>query len=156
MSADGQQAGDEAVRLEEGADPGAGATEGRRPLDHTPLLKLQASGNLSATNIMARIQRALEMSDVQLPLIEIHWYCTGWLVVTDLGWSDFDWDVPPSCQVAQPILPKAYLPKLNRADNGMTKIIVNPTQIHDHQTPCNLFSDFTGTFVCCCSLWPTW
>ena len=72
LSADGQQAGDEAVRLEEGADPGAGATEGRRPLDHTPLLKLQASGNLSATNIMARIQRALEMSDVQLPLIEIH------------------------------------------------------------------------------------
>ena len=44
LSADGQQAGDEAVRLEEGADPGAGATEGRRPLDHTPLLKLQASG----------------------------------------------------------------------------------------------------------------
>ena len=43
LSADRQQAGDEAVRLEEGADTGAGATEGRRPLDHTPLLKLQAS-----------------------------------------------------------------------------------------------------------------
>ena len=41
LPTDGQQAGDEVVRLEKGAHPGAGATESRRPLDHSPLLKLQ-------------------------------------------------------------------------------------------------------------------
>ena len=36
-----QQAGHEAVRLQEGAHEGAGPAEGGRPLDHPPLLQLQ-------------------------------------------------------------------------------------------------------------------
>ena len=39
-----QQAGHEAVRLEEGADEGARAAKGGRPLDHPPLLQFQVGG----------------------------------------------------------------------------------------------------------------
>ena len=44
LPADGQQARHEALRIEEGAHPGARAPEGRRTLDHPPMLELQASG----------------------------------------------------------------------------------------------------------------
>ena len=44
LPADRQQARHEAVRLEEGAHPGARAPEGSRALDHPPLFELQASG----------------------------------------------------------------------------------------------------------------
>ena len=40
--------------------------------------------------------------------------------------------VPPPCPVDQPILQNSHLPKQNQA--GMTKIIVNPTQVRDHQS----------------------
>ena len=40
---DGQQVGDEVVRVEEGVDEREGETEGDRTLDHPPLLKLQVS-----------------------------------------------------------------------------------------------------------------
>ena len=48
-------------------------------------------------------------------------------VVANLGWVDFDLDVPPSRPVAQPILPNSHLPKHKWADSGMTKFIVDPT-----------------------------
>ena len=43
---DGQQVGDEVVRVEEGADERKGETEGDRTLDHPPLLKLQVDHRL--------------------------------------------------------------------------------------------------------------
>ena len=49
-------------------------------------------------------------------------------MVVDMGWVNFDLDVPPACPVAHTILPNSRLPKQNRADSGMTKIIANPTQ----------------------------
>ena len=53
------------------------------------------------------------------------------LVVVDLGWVDFDLDVPPFCLAAQPILPNSHLPKQNWAENGTLKIKVNLTQVSD-------------------------
>ena len=41
LRSDGQQVGDEVVRVEEGVDEREGETEGDRTLDHPPLLKLQ-------------------------------------------------------------------------------------------------------------------
>ena len=32
------------------------------------------------------------------------------MVVGDMGWVDFDWDVPPGCLGARPILPNSHLP----------------------------------------------
>ena len=43
LRSDGQQVGDEVVRVEEGVDEREGETEGDRTLDHPPLLKLQVS-----------------------------------------------------------------------------------------------------------------
>ena len=59
---------------------------------------------------------------------------TGWLVVRVpwLGWLISN--VPPPCPVDQPILPNSKLPKQNQAERGMIKIIVNPTQVRDHQS----------------------
>ena len=37
------------------------------------------------------------------------------LVVADLGWVDFDLDVPSTCPTDQLILPNTRLPKQNRA-----------------------------------------
>ena len=42
------------------------------------------------------------------------------------------WDFPPSCPTIQPALPNSRLPKQNRADSGITKIMVNPNQARDH------------------------
>ena len=53
-------------------------------------------------------------------------------VVVDLGLVDFDWDVPSSCPPPQPILPNFQVPKQNGTGNGVPKINVNPTQVHDH------------------------
>ena len=44
------------------------------------------------------------------------------LVVMDLGWVDFDLNVPACCPTAQPIQPNSHLPKHNRAGIGMAKI----------------------------------
>ena len=43
------------------------------------------------------------------------------LVVADLGWVDFDSDVPSSCPAAQPVLPNPHWPQQNRADIGTSK-----------------------------------
>ena len=43
------------------------------------------------------------------------------LVVSYLGWVDFDLCVPSSCPPAQPVLPNSNLPKQNLADSGTTK-----------------------------------
>ena len=56
------------------------------------------------------------------------------LVVADLSWVDFDLGVSASCPVARPILPNTHLPKQNQADNGITQIIVNPTEVRNHQS----------------------
>ena len=40
--------------------------------------------------------------------------------VSDLGWDDFDLDVPP--------ISNSHQPKHNRGDSGIAKIKVNPTQ----------------------------
>ena len=47
---------------------------------------------------------------------------------------DLDAHVPPSFQVAQPILPNSHLPKRIQSDSGtgMIKIIVNPGHVSDH------------------------
>ena len=39
-------------------------------------------------------------------------------MVGDLGWVDFDSDVPSSCPAAQPVLPNPHWPQQNRADIG--------------------------------------
>ena len=41
------------------------------------------------------------------------------VVVVDLGWVEFDLDVPPFCLAAQPIQPHSHLPKQNFTDGGM-------------------------------------
>ena len=43
------------------------------------------------------------------------------MVVADLGWVDFDSDVPSSCPAAQPVLPNPHWPQQNRADIGTSK-----------------------------------
>ena len=60
--------------------------------------------------------------------------CTGWLwwSGTLVGFT-LIFNVPPPCPVDQPIPPNSHLPKQNQVDRGMTKIIVNPTQVHNHQ-----------------------
>ena len=40
------------------------------------------------------------------------------LVVSDLGWVDFDFYVPSSCLAALPVLPNSQLPKQNWASMG--------------------------------------
>ena len=53
-------------------------------------------------------------------------------LLANLGWVDFDlgnWDFPPSCPAAQPLLPNFHQPKQNRADSGTVKLQVNPTQV---------------------------
>ena len=47
--------------------------------------------------------------------------------VWDLGWVDFDFFFPPSCSLAQPILPISHQPKQNQAAGGTNKKEVNPT-----------------------------
>ena len=49
-------------------------------------------------------------------------------LLVDLGWVDFDLGVPPSCPLAQPLLPNSNQPRQNWADSGTLKIQVNPTQ----------------------------
>ena len=49
-------------------------------------------------------------------------------VLVDLGWVDFDFSVPPSCLVAQPLLPNSHQPKHSQADSGTLEIQVNKTQ----------------------------
>ena len=41
-------------------------------------------------------------------------------VVVDLGWVDFDFNVPPCCPAAQPFQPNSHLPKHSQAGSGMT------------------------------------
>ena len=55
------------------------------------------------------------------------------MVVSYLGRVNFDLDVPLFCPTDQSILPNFNLPKQNRANSGMSKIKVNPTQDTDHQ-----------------------
>ena len=50
------------------------------------------------------------------------------------------WDVAPSCSVTQHVLPDPHLPRQNLADSGMTKIIVDPTNVPDHH--CHLVLSF--------------
>ena len=40
------------------------------------------------------------------------------LVVADLGWVDFDSDIPSSSPAAQPVLPNPHWPQQNQADIG--------------------------------------
>ena len=40
-------------------------------------------------------------------------------------------DVSPSCQAAQPFLPKSHLPKPKQTDGGTAKIKVNPTKVRE-------------------------
>ena len=42
-------------------------------------------------------------------------------MVEDLGWVDFDSDVPSSCPAAQPVLPNPHWPQQNQADIGTSK-----------------------------------
>ena len=44
------------------------------------------------------------------------------LMVTDLGWVDFDIYVPSSCLATLPALPNSLLPQHNLADSGISKI----------------------------------
>ena len=50
-------------------------------------------------------------------------------LLANLGWADFDLDVPPSCPAAHPLLPNSHQPEQNQADSGTVKIQVNPTQV---------------------------
>ena len=52
--------------------------------------------------------------------------------MVDLGWVDFDLDVPSSCLALEPILPTFQLPKQNGAGSGMPQFKVNPTLVYDH------------------------
>ena len=47
----------------------------------------------------------------------------------DLGWVDFDLDVPPCCLAAQPVLPISHQPRQNQAEGGSAKIKFNPAQV---------------------------
>ena len=49
-----------------------------------------------------------------------------------VGGHGLIWDVPPSCPVIQPILPNPHLPRQNLAASGMTKIMVNPTNVPNY------------------------
>ena len=48
-----------------------------------------------------------ELGYFLLPAIEFKIYRVT-LVVADLGWVDFDLDVPPNCLAAQPVLPNSH------------------------------------------------
>ena len=54
------------------------------------------------------------------------------LVVANLGWVDFDL----GCSIILPSCPddsaKFHLHRQNVADSRLTKILVNPTKVHDH------------------------
>ena len=56
LRSDGQQVGDEVVRVEEGVDEREGETEGDRTLDHPPLLKLQVDHRLGMPRISTNTQ----------------------------------------------------------------------------------------------------
>ena len=47
-----------------------------------------------------------------------NYYKVG-LVIGNMGWVDFDFNVPTSYPIAQPILPSFHLPKQNRTDSRM-------------------------------------
>ena len=49
-------------------------------------------------------------------------------MLVDLGWVDFDFSVPLSCPVAQPLLPNSHQPRQNWADGGTLEIHVSKTQ----------------------------
>ena len=49
-------------------------------------------------------------------------------MLVDLGWIDFDLNVPQCIPAAQPIQPNSHLPKHNWAGSGMSLIKVNQTQ----------------------------
>ena len=53
-------------------------------------------------------------------------------MVVHLGLVDLVFYIPSSCPAPQPILPHFQLPKQNEAGCGTPKIIVNPTQVHNH------------------------
>ena len=40
-------------------------------------------------------------------------------------------DVPQSCPLALPILPKSHLPQQNQEDSGTAKIKVNPAKVRE-------------------------
>ena len=40
-----------------------------------------------------------------------------------------NWDVPPYCPLAQPVLPLSHQPRQNQADGGTSHIKVNPTEV---------------------------
>ena len=64
-------------------------------------------------------------------------------MVTYLDWVDLDLEfVNPLAQLhIQQVLPNSYVPKQNRADSDLTKIIVNPTQVCVHQShPVKIYS----------------
>ena len=58
------------------------------------------------------------------------------VVVKYLGWVDLDLGfsaILPNYTI-QPVQPNSHLSNQNRADSGMTEIVVNPTQVCDHQS----------------------
>ena len=61
-------------------------------------------------------------------------YLTGWpwWSLTLVGLT-LVFNVLPPCPVEQHILPNSHLPKQNQAHRGMSKIIVNRTQVRDHR-----------------------
>ena len=54
-------------------------------------------------------------------------------VIVELGWVDFDLDVPSSYPTPEPILPISHMPMQNGAVRGIPKINVNKTHVRDHQ-----------------------
>ena len=55
------------------------------------------------------------------------------LVVSNLGWADINFHIPPSCLVTKPFQPNSYQPSHIWANRGTFKIKANPTQVQDQQ-----------------------
>ena len=75
------------------------------------------------------------MSDFVITVVAISGFChqtykyyRGECQVSDLVWLTLIWDVPPSFQPAQPLLPIFHQPRQNLTEAGTGLIKFNPTQ----------------------------
>ena len=60
-------------------------------------------------------------------------------------------NVPPSCPLAQPVVPISHQPKQNHADGGTAQIKVNPTQVYEQMGhPVVVLCDLSSPL----ELWP--
>ena len=68
-------------------------------------------------------------------IINTNAHTTRWPIWSD-SWVRLTliYDVPPTCALAQPVLPIPYQPKQNQAEGGTTKIKVNPTRLSDQMS----------------------